>query len=91
MRWNHYFRFRDGRQPILPQVKVAHLRSIPAPVLRSAPALDRLEQLGVELAERNGGIDNGERQLLDACVGEIYGLSDVEQRRVTAWHQARPR
>lgn len=91
IRWNHYFRFRDGRQPILPQLKVSHLRSIPAPISRTLPAFARLAQLGVDLAERNRGVDDDERQLLDACVGEIYGLSDVEQRRVTEWHLARPR
>ncbi len=31
VRWMHYQRFRDARQPVMPQVKIAHLRAIPAP------------------------------------------------------------
>ena len=91
IRWHHYYRFRDGRQPILPQLKVSHLRAIPAPVSRSQPALEVIDQIGVELAARNQGIQDSERARIDECVGQLYGLSPGEHRLVTEWHAHRPR
>jgi hypothetical protein len=91
LRWCHYFRFRDGRQPILPQLKVSHLRSIPTPALQLRPMLSTLEKLGAEIAARNNGIANDERARLDECVGKLYALDQDEQALVTGWHANRPR
>ncbi len=90
-RWCHYHRYRDGRQPILPQLKVGHLRSLPAPVTHNANVLSRLEKLGLELATRNYGIQEYERAILDDCVGTLYALEPKEQSMVTRWHSTRPR
>ena len=45
-RWCHYHRYRDGRQPILPQLKVGHLRSLPTPTSNDAGAYRKLEKIG---------------------------------------------
>ena len=90
-RWCHYHRYRDGRQPILPQLKVGHLRSLAAPLVRDAPALSALEALGAELARRNSGIQGSERAALDANVSIVYGLTRDEHQMVTLWHADRPR
>lgn len=90
-RWCHYHRYRDGRQPILPQVKVGHLRSLAAPPVHDSKALSRLEKLGLELANRNSGIQANERAKLDDHVSVMYGLTQDEHRMVTAWHAQRPR
>jgi hypothetical protein len=91
IRWHHYYRFRDGRQPILPQLKVSHLRAIPAPVARIQSAFEVIDQIGVELAARNQGIQDSERARIDECVGQLFGLSPGEHRMVTEWHARRPR
>jgi tRNA1(Val) A37 N6-methylase TrmN6 len=91
IRWHHYYRFRDGRQPILPQLKVSHLRAMPAPLSRGEPAFAEVERMGVELAARNQGIVDSERARIDECVGQLYCLSPVEHRMVTDWHARRPR
>ncbi len=90
-RWTHFHRYRDGRQPILPQLKVGHLRSLPAPVRTDPSVLSELEELGMELASRNQGILDSERELLDAHVAALYELSADEHSLVTAWHSHRPR
>jgi hypothetical protein len=90
IRWTHYYRFRDGRQPILPQLKVGHLRAVPAPPDRAMPEFGYLEKLGAELAERNRGVLDRERASIDEWVGKLYGISETECRMVTDWHGARP-
>jgi hypothetical protein len=90
-RWCHYHRFRDGRQPILPQLKVGHLRSLPAPTVRDSEALTALEELGHGISRRNNGIEESERSELDRGVSKIYGLTQQEHNLVTTWHATRPR
>ncbi len=90
-RWCHYHRYRDGRQPILPQLKVGHLRSLPAPASNDPAAYLMLENIGREVARRNTGIQDPERAILDDCVGRLYELSTEEQAMVTSWHAKRPR
>lgn len=90
IRWTHYYRFRDGRQPILPQLKVGHLRAVPAPPDRTMSEFGYLEKLGAELAERNQGVLDGERASIDEWVGRLYGISENERRMVSDWHEARP-
>jgi hypothetical protein len=90
-RWSHYHRYRDGRQPILPQLKVGHLRSLPAPTSNDSAAYRKLEKIGRETALRNTGIQDAERAALDDCVGRLYELNQEEQSMVTRWHANRPR
>jgi hypothetical protein len=87
IRWLHYVRFRDARQPILPQLKIAHLRSIPAPP--TAPALgvhaERLTELGQRSSAELEQGGEGRRQL-DEIVFELYALSAAERELVSRWY-----
>lgn len=91
LRWCHYHRYRDGRQPILPQLKVGHLRSLPAPMMNDSAVISMLERLGADLAQRNRGILDQERMILDDCVCSLYALEHEEKTMVTLWHSNRPR
>jgi hypothetical protein len=81
IRWLHYMRFRDARQPILPQLKIAHLRAIPAPP--GALAAQRLLSAGLT---SNARARLEQRRELDALVFELYQLESDERALVTGWH-----
>lgn len=91
IRWLHYYRFRDGRQPILPQLKVGHLRSLPAPARCHSTEFSCLQNMGAELAARNQGVLDSERAQIDDWVCSLYDLSPAEQRMVCDWHSKPPR
>ena len=82
VRWHHERRFRDARQG-MPQVKVGHLRAIPAP-----PALDavrgELVALGDALAARNAGIAPAEQARLDDLAARAYALDGATRSMVWA-------
>ncbi|MFO0563989.1 MAG: N-6 DNA methylase, partial [Polyangiales bacterium] len=85
IRWCHYMRYRDARQPVMPQVKVGHLKSVPAPAgTTHAKELVRLSNAMVEAldSERASVV----RRELDAFVSRIYGLSVAEADAVQRWH-----
>jgi hypothetical protein len=97
IRWLHYVRFRDARQPILPQLKIAHLRSIPTPPLLELS--DRLaladlgERLSSALSERDAAPDSPQRQVanaaraeLDALVHRLYGVGPSQADGIDVWH-----
>jgi hypothetical protein len=98
IRWLHYARFRDARQPILPQLKIAHLRAIPTP-----PKLEAQDRLAlIELGERLSSALSATaapdastaRAELDALVHRLYGLGPAEAHGIDTWHatlQAPPR
>jgi hypothetical protein len=86
IRWHHYQRFRDARQPVLPQVKIGHLRAIPAPP-DPARAVARLRPLGEALTARPGA--SPLHAELNHTVAELYGLSETEAARVDVWQGAR--
>ncbi|MFO7180981.1 MAG: N-6 DNA methylase [Pseudomonadota bacterium] len=86
VRWLHYARFRDARQPILPQLKIAHLRAIPAPPALAASDRDRLARFGERLSSGAGPILDADRRELDGLVYAVYGLSPPEIDLVSAWH-----
>jgi hypothetical protein len=75
--WHHQRRFRDARQG-MPQVKIGHLRAIPAP-----PALAEvraeLVALGTALSGRNDGVRGDEQARLDELVTSAYELDDGER------------
>jgi hypothetical protein len=83
IRWFHYMRHRDARQG-MPQMKIAHLRAIPAPP-PGEPAALRLEQIGRALGERNTGLRAGEQETIDALVADALGLPAAARARIAAW------
>ncbi|HVZ37126.1 MAG TPA: hypothetical protein VG963_32105, partial [Polyangiaceae bacterium] len=85
VRWFHYVRFRDARQPILPQLKISHLRALPEPPNWHA-ARDRLAALGAGLSARPGPLGAEQRRELDEVVSELYALTAAERALVNDWH-----
>jgi hypothetical protein len=87
VRWVHYMRFRDARQPIMPQVKIGHLRSIPAPAKGFGTRLRILAGLGQRLSEVARRTEwDAARSELDGLVAECYELTPEERATVTRWH-----
>jgi SAM-dependent methyltransferase len=87
IRWLHHMRFRDARQPVMPQVKVGHLRSIPDPSQLLPDQRRHLALLGERLSQSKGGTVT-EREELDLLIANIYGLDAVERAVVDTWHAA---
>lgn len=85
VRWAHFVRFRDARQPILPQVKVAHLRRVPVPARVHQDRLDALAALGSALSRANAGLGDDERRRLDEAVADFYDLDAGERAVVDRW------
>ncbi len=83
---------RDARQLAFPQVKIAHLRALPAPAWDPVAAA-RVTQLVRGLIEQPDAPDL--RSELDQAVGDWYGLSLSEQQELTAFfaerHPPQPR
>ena len=73
IRWFHFNRNRDARMGI-PQVKIGHLRAIPAP--GDATAIGRIEAIGAACSATNAGIGPEEQQQLDKVVAQALGLGD---------------
>lgn len=86
VRWLHYARFRDARQPILPQLKIAHLRAIPCPPELRTTERDHLASLGERLSSGTGPVPDEDRSELDQLVYTLYRLSPQEIALVSAWH-----
>lgn len=82
IRWLHYMRHRDARQG-MPQMKIGHLRSIPAPPSRDL--VPTVVELGAALSERNAGIGAAERVLIDSVVAEMFGLTPDERVLIERW------
>jgi hypothetical protein len=78
IRWRHYFRNRDARLG-MPQVKVGHLRAIPAPAKHVVLAL---AAVGARLTERNAGISGDEQAEIDHIVALGFGLTGDELLRM---------
>ncbi len=73
----------------MPQVKVGHLRAIPAPPALDA-VRDELVALGDALAARNAGIGPAEQARLDDLAARAYAL-DGATRSVVLGVANRPR
>jgi len=84
IRWWHYQRFRDARQPVMPQVKIGHLRAIPMPPSVLASDVSGLADVGRRMSASRG--DEG-REQLDSLVADLYGLTHEERATVEQWHQ----
>lgn len=86
LRWHHYMRHRDARQPVLPQVKIGHLRAVPRPIVSKAASEERLAELtrcfqGAEL------VQDEQRLELDELVFDLYESTDAERALVGEWVQ----
>lgn len=79
VRWSHYYRNRDARLG-MPQVKIGHLRSLPAP---PASVRAELHRLGEDLAARNTGLSADEQRGLDDLAVAAFGLTPDERARIT--------
>jgi hypothetical protein len=77
--WSHYYRNRDARLG-MPQVKIGHLRSLPAP---PASVRGELHRIGEALAARNTGLTADEQMALDDLAVAAFGLSPAERARIT--------
>lgn len=88
-RWLHYSMHRDARQG-MPQLKVGHLRALPALPGTSAATLAALARLGAALGAANCGISSGERAELDELIAVAFALSSEEQSYVARWAAQHP-
>lgn len=86
IRWFHYVRNRDARQG-MPQVKIAHLRAIPAPP--SNALVQPIEDLGRTFGQRNTGIGLDEQAQLDELVADALELSPGDRRIIQTWRDSR--
>ncbi|WP_437957139.1 DNA methyltransferase [Sorangium sp. So ce119] len=89
VRWWHYTRHRDAREG-MPQVKIAHLRAIPAPPPGRADLIAALDALGRELGPANAGLPGEARRHLDTVVATMLEMTEEERRCVAAWAAATP-
>jgi hypothetical protein len=85
IRFFHYMRHRDARNG-MPQLKIQHLRSIPAPP--NARLVAELERAGSELSARNRGLTAEEQGAIDVRVAEAFALSESERNGVLSWKEA---
>ncbi len=70
---------RDARQATFPQVKVGHLRALPAPP-EDAPRRAQIAALCVDLSKGGGESTLGEH--LDAAVFELFGVKTEAAREI---------
>lgn len=78
VRWRHYFRNRDARLG-MPQMKIGHLRAIPAP---PTDVVAKLEAIGRDLSVRNQGITPDEQETIDDIVATGFALDAKELARM---------
>jgi len=86
IRWYHFHGQRDAQQG-MPQVKVGHLRDLPAP---ADSAIAALNELGERLGQSNRGISEAERSELDYVVASALGIDDAALEMVLGWGRANP-
>lgn len=86
IRWYHFHGQRDAQQG-MPQVKVGHLRAIPAP---DDYAVEALSRLGERFGQSNRGISEAERSELDRIVAGALGINEAALEMVLAWGRANP-
>jgi len=86
----HLARHRDARQRTFPQVKLQHLRALPAPPAEGF-LLTRRDELAdlTRRATLAGGPEPRDRLRLDALVADSYGLEEEARVRVTFWFERR--
>jgi len=78
---------RDARQKTFPQVKLTHLRNLPAPP--ACPELrERVRQLSAD-ATANGGLSDDTRERLDAAVFDLFGCTNADRAELLAFLEVR--
>ncbi|HTM43807.1 MAG TPA: TaqI-like C-terminal specificity domain-containing protein, partial [Polyangiaceae bacterium] len=87
IRWYHFMSKRDARQG-MPQLKIGHLRHLPAPA--HSAAIADLDALGKALVEQGRAPDKAERTRLNKLASAALRLSADEQRLVSRWAQENP-
>jgi hypothetical protein len=87
LRFAHYWRHRDAREG-MPQLKVGHLRALPALPSRARRERADLLELGATL--RSEPLTDARRARLDALVGQAFSLSRREQAAVQSWALSHP-
>lgn len=90
VRWHHYKRFRDARQG-MPQVKIGHLRTIPAPPKSTEVAIRPLHEFGTLAMESNRELNPTERNDLDKIVATAFGLTPEEREVLLQWSRTMPK
>ncbi len=85
VRFYHFHKQRDAQQG-MPQVKIGHLRMLPAP---REDALAELDRLGRQLSDA-GSTGRRDQTALDLLVARTLDLSDAEARALHAWGLANP-
>jgi hypothetical protein len=88
VRWVHFHRFRDARQPVMPQLKIAHLRSIPMPHSWGDASRDTMAEIGRRLTAGPSPPTDDERAGLDLAAFDLYRVSTEAREMVSAWHAA---
>ena len=78
VRWWHYYSHRDARLG-MPQVKIGHLRAIPAPPVALVATL---AAMGDALSARNAGVTAAEQRAIDDAVMGAFGVAGAERARV---------
>jgi hypothetical protein len=89
IRWLHFTRNRDARQG-MPQVKIAHLRALPAPPPDRPDLLAKLDAIGRRVGPANAGIGDADRAEIEAVVAEALGMSEEERRCVARFAEEHP-
>ena len=89
IRWLHFTRNRDARQG-MPQVKIAHLRAIPAPPADRRELVSKLDAIGRRVGPLNAGIGEEDRAQVEEVVAEILGMSAEERRCVATFVAENP-
>lgn len=87
VRWLHFMRHRDARQG-MPQVKIGHLRAIPAPI--DVRAVAELDALGRSLGQANRGVSAEEGERLDALAARALAIGEEERSLLRAWAAENP-
>jgi hypothetical protein len=87
LRYFHFLRHRDARQG-MPQLKIGHLRAMPA--IGDSGARAALDLLGRKLGTRNSGIEADDRAELDRLVFDALDFRPEERALVTTWAGENP-
>jgi hypothetical protein len=89
LRWFHFTLQRDARQG-MPQMKIGHLRALPALPANAPRARQALLALGARIAARNDGIRADERAELEDQVNDAFALDGAEREVVATWALTHP-
>jgi hypothetical protein len=89
IRWFHFHRHRDARQG-MPQLKIGHLRALPAPPACRSLLGAQLDALGKKLGEQNRGRTSAQQQYIDQLVADFLSLTPAERGLVQRWGGENP-